>query len=736
MSNRAALERQAQGLPVTRRGRHFLEFDAGAGVRRWVGTIEPLHYGAAADQEIDTAWVADTGAWQWRMIAADFEARTRSVFNSGSLIEFRRGAEWVVLNPLSLNWINQDSSTQQIATTAAVTGVVNDDAITWTNAFGTGRHFKYQAHPSRLMKLLTIDSAANLPAPTVTGTVHLMAEFQLTNSTNVDLWIDGVRWARTSGVRVTTANRIEFRNVTTNAILWRFEAPLATDAAGAQVAGTLQVRRQGPNYFASVRFPATWVRDAARVFPIVLDPTLTAQPDATAGIDTFTQSNAADTDNSTNGALFAYRNYFGQDRVGLLKFDLSTLTGATVSSAVLSLWYTTTGSGEANVTVNVQQVLSANSAWVETSTWNYRVPSTQRWAGDAGSNGGNDAGCSVSGTDYSTTVDGSTTWTTVPADNAERTFTITTSRLEAMIAANYGWALTCTTNKAATFRSSDYATAGLRPKLVVDYTTGGSPQTLTPGAVALTLAVVAPTLVRLLTLAPAAVALALAVPAPTLSRGTLTLTPASVAVTLTVVAPTLSFGAVTVDPSPVAATLSVPAPTVTPGALVLTPAPVALTLSVPAPSVTSGTAVAPDPVALTLTVPDPTIVPGALTLTPSPIAVLCTIPAPTITTGALALSPSPVALTVAIPSPTVSTLLTLSPSPVTLLLAVPVVTIAAGTATLAPSPLTLTLTIPAPTIAAAARPGTVGIGASLVYTSIGVGSSLVGAVAIGTSQGG
>ena len=72
MSNHAALIREIfTGLPVVRRGKHFIEFDNGDGSTKQVSTIEPLHYGVAADQEIDTGWIADTGAWQWRNILND-----------------------------------------------------------------------------------------------------------------------------------------------------------------------------------------------------------------------------------------------------------------------------------------------------------------------------------------------------------------------------------------------------------------------------------------------------------------------------------------------------------------------------------------------------------------------------------------------------------------------------------------------------------------------------------------
>jgi hypothetical protein len=110
MANRAALIRaENAGLTVTRKGRRFLEFDLGSGVTRHVATIDPLHT-RTTQAEIDTAWIPDTGAWQWKLAQADFQAHARSVFNVGSLYEWRHeSGEWIVVDPQSINWINQDS---------------------------------------------------------------------------------------------------------------------------------------------------------------------------------------------------------------------------------------------------------------------------------------------------------------------------------------------------------------------------------------------------------------------------------------------------------------------------------------------------------------------------------------------------------------------------------------------------------------------------------------------------
>ena len=89
MGNRAAqIRAQNAGLVVTRRGRRFIEFDLGGGKQRFVTTIEPLHYGAANDSEIDTAWQADIGAWQYKLLTNTFQLHARNVLNAGDTVQW------------------------------------------------------------------------------------------------------------------------------------------------------------------------------------------------------------------------------------------------------------------------------------------------------------------------------------------------------------------------------------------------------------------------------------------------------------------------------------------------------------------------------------------------------------------------------------------------------------------------------------------------------------------------
>lgn len=200
--------------------------------------------------------------------------------------------------------------------------------------------------------------------------------------------------------------------------------------------------------------------------------TLTLQPGVSDGTDTrlleATPTTAGDTATSIDtNPVPASR------RLSLLKFDLTSLpAGATVTSATFTVWNVTNTA--ATKTIDLYAILAANSAWIEGATWDYAVPSTVRWAGDAAANGGTDAGCSVSGTDYNASVIGTFTYPTSTAADTQFDITLNTAMVQAWVnGANYGMVMNRpdVENRLIAFRSSDYVTdTTKRPKLVVNYT--------------------------------------------------------------------------------------------------------------------------------------------------------------------------------------------------------------------------------------------------------------------------
>jgi len=239
--------------------------------------------------EIDTAWQSTTGAWDYEMTLNDFQTYARDTFNVGDIFEFQAQGESLRFDPHSINWVDENYSRQQIAIKQAVTASVDDDKLIFTDAYGSGRHFQYQNQTARLQKLITIDSAANLPAATLQGqTIHFEAEFSMSLSSGLDFYLDGVLWERKNNERIKTVNNIEVRDEATGTqVLWWLGLPTAYDSptgedSNNETIGELEVRRQGgPSaLFITIRIPKTWI-DAAN-FPIYIDPTVDYQVDASA----------------------------------------------------------------------------------------------------------------------------------------------------------------------------------------------------------------------------------------------------------------------------------------------------------------------------------------------------------------------------------------------------------------------------------------------------------------------
>lgn len=248
--------------------------------------------------EVNTDWQATTGAWQWEMLQADYNTFARDTFNAGNLFQFDFGGEWIAFDPQSINWINQDLSREQIAIKQAVTAVANEDALSFTDAYGSGRHFTYKNEFARLQKIIQLD--APLPAPTITGTIWFEVEFSLSFSSGIEAFLDGVLWEKQNGVRVQTANEIEFRDAGQN-VIFTLEKPRAYDrSTGDQqfVIGEMEVRRQGgpSSLFITVRIPKTWIDTA--VYPVFVDPSV--NPQVGTGTDDARETGAGNVEDGTN----------------------------------------------------------------------------------------------------------------------------------------------------------------------------------------------------------------------------------------------------------------------------------------------------------------------------------------------------------------------------------------------------------------------------------------------------
>lgn len=193
----------------------------------------------------------------------------------------------------------------------------------------------------------------------------------------------------------------------------------------------------------------------------VVDPTVTLQPDATEGKDTYMYSARPDTVNGGVAPLLIGHNTAESSVArGLIAFDLSTVPD-TFDTATLSMMAYQDNSSNART----YRVFRTKRAWVEAqATWN--VYST----GNSWSTAGGFHADDCEQTDI-----GTRDFTNSETTGEFKDFSLTPTTKAALDLGN-GWMIKADTENADgyNFYSSDWGTAAQRPKLVIDYTVPSS----------------------------------------------------------------------------------------------------------------------------------------------------------------------------------------------------------------------------------------------------------------------
>ncbi|KKT45404.1 MAG: hypothetical protein UW36_C0006G0025, partial [candidate division WWE3 bacterium GW2011_GWA2_44_16] len=196
---------------------------------------------------------------------------------------------------------------------------------------------------------------------------------------------------------------------------------------------------------------------------------LILQPDGTSGIDTYVREDLSST-NYANATSFYVAAGAGVRRNALLNFDISNIpTNATVSSAQLTL--TTLSSSSGPRSFSLWSILPANNGWDESATWDYAKPGTNmRWLGDSSNDGGTDAGSSVSGTDYNSSLLGTLTYEAGSGGGYPITSDLDTAQVQSWITNGFYGVIMTHNSSAWSWVASEDATADRRPKLEINYT--------------------------------------------------------------------------------------------------------------------------------------------------------------------------------------------------------------------------------------------------------------------------
>jgi hypothetical protein len=330
------LQLQYPGASVDQRGRRIITHDLPDGRKSLFSSVGPLHYGPGDDAEIDTDWETSVvSPWLWQMVKAEFNAYAmpgNASFNAGQIVKYVHpdsGSE-ITFQPQQLQWTNDLDQIAAIADVAAVDGVVSGDEITWSGAYGAGTSFVWECQTERLQKRLTLDSLAAPPQYIIDGgNPVLRTQFIISKSSNVQIWLDGVLHDEKNKTVIDSVNDIEFRDETTQAVLWYAQPARVWDSGGNKEPGaaTTQVRATAQDVFIEVLAPWAWLETA--VYPVTVDPSFTVRPTADAN-----DGLVWDTTFETSGSM-----YIGDDGTENNPWALFSVTisnGATIDTAYLT----------------------------------------------------------------------------------------------------------------------------------------------------------------------------------------------------------------------------------------------------------------------------------------------------------------------------------------------------------------------------------------------------------------
>lgn len=242
-----------------------------------------------------------------------------------------------------------------------------------------------------------------------------------------------------------------------------FENGNAYDADGKHHPVTQYVRTVGSQKFLLSGVPTSWLDTAT--YPVVIDPTYSSQPDATDGYDTTIFLDSPDTNYGTSIALEQIRDSGSPDEYSsiLIKFNLDTIpAGSLVNTATMSLWvyWTAYYNGPPGVARRLLR------AWTESGATHRKYDGVNFW-GTAGAKASTDR--EDTNMAYIASLTNVSGWEDYDMD---------TDMMAEMFTAggftNNGWKVFFTEIAGSAeylrYYSSDWTTAGQRPKLVIDYT--------------------------------------------------------------------------------------------------------------------------------------------------------------------------------------------------------------------------------------------------------------------------
>lgn len=220
------------------------------------------------------------GGYQYYINSTAGMAWFKTLSNQPQTVKYAKNASdtGTMFQPQQLNYLNDLGSVQMISAVQAVAGTPNNATQTFTYAgiWGVGTNLSYNFRTNQLKEYVTIANRSSIVPPTTAeqngGHPYVQAQFLIDVGTK-DIVLDGGVWSKT-GTSNPNYGRVTIRS-SAGTPYYVFEKPYAVDAAGARIPLYYVFRKSGSNLYVSIENTTfSWMNDSARVFPIVIDPTI------------------------------------------------------------------------------------------------------------------------------------------------------------------------------------------------------------------------------------------------------------------------------------------------------------------------------------------------------------------------------------------------------------------------------------------------------------------------------
>src|SRR3989344_1264657 len=243
---------------------------------------EPINYFNGSDYvPINTTIISNGCNYDYCVRKGVYFADFRDDYNPSGMIRFYYNGSEVIYTPISLTYYN--GSTEQIIANASteVTGYSNGSTFEYPSIFGSGFDLSYTYMNSMLKEELILSNNSIFPQPNLMGEVYLNINFEFNTSDVVYVGQENesgsiVFSSLEEDTAVTNIGMLKGVNSEGNDSYFILK-PAVFDSNESRQWISYTVSSLGSNNLVSIVTPYSWINDSTRIYPIIIDPTTSAE---------------------------------------------------------------------------------------------------------------------------------------------------------------------------------------------------------------------------------------------------------------------------------------------------------------------------------------------------------------------------------------------------------------------------------------------------------------------------